>query len=76
MGAQAEVRRTLGTCQARTASTVPPVSTACLTAQRSAARDDAEPSTPTTIFVLPADIRTRSFRCAPTVSVYRRTWLT
>src|SRR5215469_2255737 len=64
MGAQAEVRRIIGTCQARTASTTPPVSTACLTAQRRAARDDGEPSTPTTIFVLPADIRTRSFYSA------------
>jgi hypothetical protein len=27
-----------------------------------------EPSTPTTIFALPADIRTRSFRCAPMIS--------
>ena len=37
---------------------------ACLTAQRSAVRDDGEPSTPTTIrgapFVIAADIRTRS----------------
>src|SRR6516225_8948490 len=61
MGAQAEVRRIIGTCQAMTASTMPPVSTASLTAQRRAARDDGEPSTPTTIFVLSADIRTRSF---------------
>jgi hypothetical protein len=37
-----------------TASTVPPVSLACPTAQRQPARDGAEPSTPTTI--LPADI--------------------
>src|SRR5580658_4400476 len=43
-----------------TASTVPSVNLACLTAQRSAAREVGEPSTPTTIrgapFVLPADI--------------------
>jgi hypothetical protein len=36
------------------ASTVPPVSRACLTAQRRAARDDADPSTPTTILGLPS----------------------
>src|SRR5271165_3267109 len=64
MGAQAEVRRTIGNCQAVTASTVSPVSTACLTAQRRAARDDGEPSTPTTILVLPADITIRSFRAS------------
>src|SRR5580693_964096 len=47
-----------------TASIVPFVRLACLTAQRSAVRDDGEPSTPTTIrgapFVLTADISTRS----------------
>src|ERR1700733_13870851 len=45
-----------------TASPVPPVSAASLTAQRRPARDDGEPSTPATIrgalLVLLADIRT------------------
>src|SRR5271167_1119795 len=49
-----------------TASTLPPVNLACLTAQRKAAREDGEPSTPTTILgtpsALPADIGTRSLR--------------
>ena len=49
-----------------TASTVPPVSMACRTAQRRAPRDDGEPSTPTTmrgaLLFLVADIFTRSLR--------------
>jgi hypothetical protein len=52
--------------RAITASTVAPVILACFTAQRRGARDDGEPSTPTTILGVPsaihADIGIRSLR--------------
>src|ERR1700744_954146 len=63
MGVQPVLVITVGNCQAMTASTVPPVSLACLTAQRRAAREDREPSTPTTILgaAFSADICTSPF---------------
>ena len=60
-----------------TASMILPVNMACLTAQRRAARDPAEPSTPTTILgaslVKLADISLRSFRATHLLNPWRET---
>ena len=53
-GAQPRPPIATGYCQASTASRVPPVTSACRIAQRSAAFDDCEPSTPTTIRSCPS----------------------
>jgi hypothetical protein len=47
------------------------VRSAYLTAQRRAARDEGEPSTPTTILVTSAGIRTSSFRLYRSYRSYR-----